>query len=582
MAEERVERRLAAVLAADVAGYSRLMGHDEEGTLATLKLLRHSVFDLKVAERHGRIVKTTGDGVLVEFASAVDAVRCAVDIQRAMAERNAVIAVDRRIEFRIGINIGDVILDEGDIFGDGVNIAARIETLAKPGAICFSDNVYQQIKGKLAVDASDMGEQQFKNIAHPVRVYSVNVDGDVPSLALPDKPSIAVLPFTNMSGDPEQEYFSDGMSEDIITALSKVKWFFVIARNSSFTYKGKTADLKQAGRELGVRYILEGSVRKAGNRVRITAQLIDAITGHHVWAERYDRELADIFAVQDEITEHVVAAIEPQLYAAEGIRAKRKPPESLDAWECVVRALSLMNSRIRTDVAAARILLQKAVALDPGYAQAYALLSFVTTLGVHQYWESPESALPVAADSAQQALQLDADDPWAHLAWGYLLAWRRNNADAIVEYEKALALNPNFGIACYLLALSNCYVGHGEEALIYADRAERLSPRDLLARGNAGVSNNVRASACFISGRYRDGIAFARKAIAESPSLGPAHRMLLVNCALAGEIEDARRTLQTVKRLAPDISLKWIEDVTPFRNEDLKRYLEAFRLAGLK
>jgi adenylate cyclase len=319
MAVARVERRLAAILAADVAGYSRLMGVDEEGTLATLKGYRRDLIDPKIAEHHGRIVKTTGDGALVEFGSAVDAVRCAMEIQRAMAEHNAAIAEDRRIEFRIGINVGDIIIDENDMYGDGVNIAARVETLASPGAICLSDNAYQQIKGKLTVDVSDMGEQQLKNIAQPIRVYGVRFESAParPALALPDRPSIAVLPFQNMSGDPEQEYFADGMVEDIITGLSRIKWLFVIARNSTFTYKGRAVDVKQVGRELGVRYVLEGSVRKAADRVRITGQLIDTATGAHLWAERYDRKADDIFALQDEITLSVVGAIEPSLRLAE-------------------------------------------------------------------------------------------------------------------------------------------------------------------------------------------------------------------------------------------------------------------------
>jgi adenylate cyclase len=297
MVEARVERRLAAILAADVAGYSRLMGVDEERTLAALKGCRRELIDPKIAEHRGRIVNTTGDGVLVEFASVVDAVRCATEIQRAMAERNAAIPEDRRIEFRIGINVGDIIIDDGDIYGDGVNIAARVEALAKPGAICISDNAYQQVKGKFALEVSDMGEQQLKNIAELIRVYQLQLEGLArTALALPDKPSIAVLPFTNMSGDADQDYFADGISEDIITALSRFRYLFVIARNSSFTYKGRAVDVKHVGRELGVRYVLEGSVRKAGNRVRITAQLIDAISGHHVWAERYDRDLIDIFS----------------------------------------------------------------------------------------------------------------------------------------------------------------------------------------------------------------------------------------------------------------------------------------------
>src|ERR1035437_4605346 len=303
MAAARVERRLAAILAADVAGYSRLMGVDEEGTLAALKTCRRELVDPKIAGHRGRIVKTPGDGVLVEFASAVDAVRCDRESQCACAERNAYIPEDRRIEFRIGINVGDIIIDESDIYGDGVNIAARVESLASPGSICISDNGYQQIKGKLALDVSDMGEQQLKNIAQPIRVYGVRYEAASarPALTLPDRPSIAVLPFQNMSGDPEQDYFCDGMVEDIITGLSRIKWLFVIARNSTFTYKGRAVDVKQVSRELGVRYVLEGSVRKVADRVRITAQLVEAESSVHLWAERYDSRLDDIIALQDEI-----------------------------------------------------------------------------------------------------------------------------------------------------------------------------------------------------------------------------------------------------------------------------------------
>ena len=340
MAEARVERRLAAILAADVAGYSRLMGVDEEGTLAALEACRREIIDPKIAEHRGRIVKTTGDGALVEFASAVEAARCAMAIQRAMAERNASIPEERRIEFRIGVNIGDIIIDEGDIYGDGVNIAARVETLASPGAICISGNAYQQIKGKLAIEVSDMGEQQLKNIAQPVRVFSVHLDGfpTRPALALPDKPSIAVLPFNNVSGDPEQEYFADGIVEDIITALSRVKSFFVIARNSSFTYKGKAVDIKQVSRELGVRYVLEGSVRKGADRVRITAQLIDSATGSHLWAEHYDRQLTDVFAVQDEISWNIVN---------EGHSALRDTPKRR-SWRRSGRFAAVRETRFAT------------------------------------------------------------------------------------------------------------------------------------------------------------------------------------------------------------------------------------------
>jgi len=341
LATERVERRLAAILAADVAGYSRLMGADEEGTLARLKALRRELADPKIKEHRGRIVKTTGDGLLIEFASVVDALRCSVEVQREMAERNADVPPDRRIEFRMGINLGDIIRDGRDIHGDGVNVAARLEALADPGGICVSRAARDQVRDKLDVAFEDMGEQHVKNIARPVRAYRIPLGENSPSagtlneltkpsLALPDKPSAAVLPFTNMGGDPEQEFFADGIAEDVITALSRYPSVLVIARNSSFTYKGRSVDVKQVGRELGVRYVLEGSLRKTGNRIRVTAQLVAAETGNHVWAERYDRDLADIFTVQDEITDAVTTVIAPAIADAELHRALRKPPESLD------------------------------------------------------------------------------------------------------------------------------------------------------------------------------------------------------------------------------------------------------------
>jgi adenylate cyclase len=354
MPEDRVDRRLAAIFAGDVAGYSRLMGVDEEGTLRQLKAHRKELVDPKITEHRGRIVKTTGDGMLVEFVSVVDAVRCAVDIQRGMAERNAEVQADRRIEFRIGINVGDIISDSNDIYGDGVNVAARLEALAEPGGITVSRNVHDQVRDKLSFGFEDMGEQIVKNIARPIGVHRVSLlesaapttfkstgTTDQTRLSSAHRPSLAVLPFVNMSGDPEQDYFAEGISEDIITGLSKLRWFFVIARNSSFAYGGKAVDVKRIARELSVRYILEGSVRKGGSRVRITAQLIDAATGNHIWADRYDGDLTDVFALQDEITKKVVAAIEPKLLEAEGVRSQSRSPEDLGAWEMVMRANSL-------------------------------------------------------------------------------------------------------------------------------------------------------------------------------------------------------------------------------------------------
>src|SRR5215472_15993578 len=379
MASERAERRLAAILAADVVGYSRLMGRDEEGTLTAIKGLRHSLFDPKVSEHRGRIFKTTGDGALVEFASAVDAMRCAIEVQRAMAERNMKLPDEWRIKLRVGINVGDIIIEDGDVLGDGVNIAARLEGMAEPGGICISDDAYRQVRDKLDIQFQDAGEQQLKNIARPVRIYRAQMDSSaqpkVP-LPLPDKPSIAVLPFQNMSDDPLQEYFADGVVEDIITGLSRIKWLLVIARNSSFTYKGKSPDIRQIGRELGVRYVLEGSLRTLGPRVRITAQLIDASSAAHVWAERYDRAIDDIFELQDEITLNVVGAIEPSLRQAEIERAKRKRPDSLDAYDLYLRAMPLAATAMPEDADKALQLLERAVALDPEYAVAHALIAW--------------------------------------------------------------------------------------------------------------------------------------------------------------------------------------------------------------
>ena len=396
MPEDRVDRRLAAIWAGDIAGYSRLMGVDEEGTLRQLKAHRKELVDPKITEHRGRIVKTTGDGMLVEFVSVVDAVRCAVDIQRGMAERNADVPADKRIEFRIGINVGDIIIDGDDIFGDGVNVAARLEALADPGGIMVSSVVHDQVRDKLSFGFEDMGEQTVKNIARPIGVHRVSLAESVPPATFKstaavqpstaNRPSIAVLPFANMSGDSEQEYFADGISEDIITGLSKLRWFLVIARNSSFIYKGKALDVKRAARELGVRYVLEGSVRKGGNRVRITAQLIDAATNNHIWADRYDGDLTDIFALQDEITKKVVAAIEPRLLEAEGIRSQSRSPGDLDAWDMVIQANSLFWRLTKSESEAAIALLKQAVERYPDYAPAHSMLAFALLFSRQVGW----------------------------------------------------------------------------------------------------------------------------------------------------------------------------------------------------
>jgi adenylate cyclase len=400
MAEVPVERRLAAIMASDIVGYSRLMGVDEEGTLRQLKAHRKELMDPKITEHRGRIVKTTGDGMLVEFVSVVDAVRYAVDVQRGMAERNANVAPDRRIEFRIGINVGDIISDENDIYGDGVNVAARLEALAEPGGILVSRNVHDQVRDKLSFGFEDLGEQTVKNIIRPIGIHRVSLAETVPlatasaaskfETANSSRPTIAVLPFANMSGDQEQEYFADGISEDLITGLSKLRWFFVIARNSSFTYKGTAVDIKRVARELGVRYVLEGSVRKSGNRVRITAQLIDAATSNHIWADRYDGNLADIFELQDEITKKVVAAIEPKLLEAEGIRSQNRSPQDIGAWDMVMQANSLFWRLTKDEGEAAIAMLRQAVERHPNYAPAHSMLAFMLLVSGYAAWTLSE------------------------------------------------------------------------------------------------------------------------------------------------------------------------------------------------
>ena len=534
----------------------------------------------KSNQHRGRIVNTPGDSALVEFASAVDAARCAIAIQKEMAKRNAVIPEDRRLEIRIGINVGDIIIDEGEIYGDGVNIAARIESLANPGGICLSENAYQQIKGKLTLNTSDMGERQLKNIAETVRVYSLQLN-DVPArptLALPDRPSIAVLALQSMSDDPDQEYFADGITEDITTALSRLRWLFVIARNSSFSYKGKVRDVRMIARELGVRYVLQGSVRRSGAQLRITAQLIDAMSGNQIWAHRYDRGLADIFALQDEITANVVATIEPQLYAAEDYRAKQKAPESLDAWDCVARGLSHILKLTKHDNAAAQELLKKAITIDPSYSQAYSLLAFSLSLANSWGWQPSQSVLAPAWDAAQRAIRLDADNPWAHLALGHVLRQRLELQEAVAEFQHAITLNPNFAFAHTHLGLALCFLGRSDEALFELDTAERLSPRDF----QAGLNNIGRAIICFIDQRYLDGIDFARKAVRQNPDTAGAHHLVVVNSALAGEVAEAKVALQTLKRLDPDLSLETLDVAVYARDQDRHRYREAFRLAGLE
>ena len=584
MVEPSTNRRLAAILAADVAGYSRLMGADEDGTLARLTAHRRELFDPAIAKHRGRVVKTTGDGLLAEFASVVDAVRCAAEVQAGMAERNTGSSEGTRIDFRIGINVGDIVEQEGDIFGDGVNIAARLESIAEPGGICVSARVQEDAAGKTDFMFEDFGEQALKNIARPVRAYRMrprHTASTVPAAApeLPDKPSIAVLPFLNMSADPEQDYFADGIAEDIITGLSKLRWFFVIARNSTFSYKGKVPDVRQVARELGVRYVLEGSVRKAGDRLRVTGQLIDAATGTHVWAERYDRPVADIFAVQDEITASVVAAIEPQLYAAEALRVQGKPPESLNAWGCVIRAMPHVWTWESQDDDTALDLLKRATEIDPTYARAHSLLAFCLGSRLHLGGLEQERHVATALSTARRAMELDVEDPWAHLATGYVNMVARRFAPAAEAYGEALTRNPNFALAHMLLGASYAYAGMVADAFRHLEIATRLSPRDYTQAGNLSIMGLCN----LIAGRYSEAVTYERRAVQLKPSFGSAWRTLTAAAGLAGDQALAADALAEAKRLQPSLSIDWVEKYHPIVGpENRARYIEGLRQAGLE
>ena len=555
MTQERVERRLTAILAADVAGYSRLMGVDEEGTLAALKKVRREVVDAKITQHRGRIVQTSGDGLLVEFASVVDAVRCAVEMQREMARRNADGPQERCIEFRVGINLGDIMVDEQDIFGDGVNVAARLETLAEPGGICVSRVVRDQVRDKLAVSFEDMGEQQVKNIARPVRAYRALLAEGTGAPATPskteaprplaDRPSIAVLPFKNVTGDPEQGYFVDGITEDIITALSKWRWFLVIARNSTFAYQGKTVDLKQVRGDLGVRYVLEGSVRKAGRRVRITCQLFDATNGANLWAERYDRDLTDIFAVQDEITSRVVAAIEPALSRAETKRGAAKQPEHMGAWDYCQRGFWHLNKLTGKDGAAAYGLFKTAVALDPELTEAH--LGLARALIVQWDYGSAEDFAPLVREARQSALraaELDSENPYAQYVLAQTSHWAGDAQAAIAYASRAVELNGNFALGHFYLGVALNLDGRHQEALEALEMGLRLSPRD--PRMSTWLANKARA--LYHLRRYAEAIEAAAAARRIQPH-AYGSLVLVASCAQLGRNEEAAEVLAELRDL---------------------------------
>jgi len=580
-------RRLTAILAADVAGYSRLMGTDEEGTHERLKAHLQELVNPKIAEHRGRIVKNTGDGFLAEFPSVVDAVRCAVEIQRGMAERNAETPEDKRIAFRIGVNLGDVIAEAGDIFGDGVNVAARLEALAEPGGICVSRVVRDQVRDRLDLGFEDLGEQQVKNIARPVRVYRVSDIGGghqipsapaMPTLPLPDKPSVAVLPFANMAHDPDQEFFADGIAEDIITALSRYPSLFVIARNSCFTYKGRAVDVKVVGRELGVRYVLEGSLRKAANRIRVTAQLVEAATGKHVWAERYDRDLSDIFAVQDEISQAVTIAIAPAIAQAEQQRAMRKPPNNLDAWAAYQRGLWHLGNATAADNELAAKFFQQAIDLDPTFAGGYRGLAWAQMFSASQFQRRSLKEVQASAGVlARRAVQLDSADAEAHVCLSFWLFREGDGPGALVEAERALALSPN---------LANAHLAVGA-ALARLDRAEAsLAPRETSIRldpcgPQVMIAWDHLVATLYEVGQYERLLDVAQHVIRARPDHPPTYRWLAAALGQLGRTAEARAALEKAIAIGPASFDMYVRNRAPWWNEkNYEHMLEGLRKAG--
>jgi adenylate cyclase len=569
-------RRLAAILAADVAGYSRLIGADEEGTLQALRSIRADVIDPKISAHRGRLVKTTGDGLLVEFGSVVDALRCATDVQQEMAQRNSDTAATDRIEYRIGVHQGDIVVEDGDILGDGVNIAARLEGLADPGAICVSARVQEDAAGKLDLSFDDLGEQTLKNIARPIRAYRVRTGGGPsaavkPELPLPDKPSIAVLPFQNMSGDPEQDYFADGMVEEIITALSRIPWLFVIARNSTFTYKGQTVDVKQVGRELGVRYVLEGSVRKAGDRVRITGQLIDTLTGTHLWADRFDGSLEDIFDLQDKVAISVSGVIEPALQAAEIRRSAARPTTDLTAYDLYLRALAVFFPITKERIFEALELLALAIERNYGPALSWAAICHLR-LVTDGWAEDPETSRQKGVELARRALEAAENDPGTLANAAFALAYLGEDIGAMTRLiDRALALNPSFARGWNASGSLRVWAGQHDLAIEHLETSLRLSPRERI-----GQPLFVMGMAYFFKHQFDEAAAKLLLAMQDQPGSPPTYRFLAACYAHTGRLDEARTIVARLRAITPLV----VPSDLPYRNpEDRALYLSGLRLA---
>jgi adenylate cyclase len=589
-------RKLAAILAADVVGFSRLTGADEDRTLARLRALRSDLIDPTIAVHNGRVFKRTGDGVLVEFRSVVDAVRCAIEWQNSMVERNAGVAQDRRIDFRIGIHVGDVVQEsDGDIMGDGVNIAARLEGIAKPGAICLSEQAYWQVRARLDIAVSDLGATHLKNIAEPVHAYSLQVgvaaeakpvsqpqagvpEMPSPRLALPDKPSIAVLPFANMSGDPEQEYFSDCISEDITTDLSKIAGLMVISRNSCFTYKGRSVDVRAVGRDLGVRSVLEGSIRRAGNRVRITAQLIDAATGGHLWAERYDRDLTNLFAVQDDVTRRIVDALKVTLSPAEKVRLADSEACNIEAYDYFLRGREFLlgENKTREKFKQSIELFLRALELDPKHSQAFAGLSWAYIFDYFNRWsENPDNSLQLAEHNAEQAIAKDPNEPFARFTAALTAMLQKDLDRARAEIDIALSLNPNYALAYNTLGSIHTYSGRLPEAIEAIERAMRLDP------AWSQQYLHFLGTAYLLAGKYETAATLLRQRISLVPGTDFSRAVLASALGHLGELDEARRIWRELMEINPKYSFREHFSRQSFRPEDVERVAVGLAKVGL-
>ncbi|MCV3206362.1 adenylate/guanylate cyclase domain-containing protein [Mesorhizobium sp. YC-39] len=576
------QRRLAAILACDVVGYSRLMERDERGTLERLKTYRKDLLEPLVSKHQGRIVKLTGDGMLCEFASVVNAVTSAIAIQQALAEHEAETPEEERIRFRIGVNLGDVVCEEdGDLYGDGVNIAVRLESIADPGAVVVSGTAYDHLQGKLDGGFTPLGDLRLKNIERPVRAYRVETDASASVAApppLPAKPSIAVLPFTNMSGDPDQEYFADGLVEDIITGLSRVNSFFVIARNSSFTYKGRAVDLRQVGRELGVRYVLEGSIRRAGSRVRISGQLVDAISGHHVWTDRFEGDVSDIFDLQDKVTESVVGAVEPSIRLQEIKQARMKPTDYIGAYDLYLRALPRFYSMTREGFADVRRLTNEALSIDPGFTLAKALGAYIRSLSVSQCWHEPDD-IRVAVRMAREVLADARDDPTSLRFAAQVIAYSAKDYETALDtIERSLLLNPNSAQGYTGSGWVNAHSGRPLVAIEHFHRAMRLSPVD----PEKGIALSGIGMSYLMLERYEEALAWGERALREMPNYGSSHRVVIMALVKLNRPDEAQAAARRLMEAFPTYTLGLQRQINPWRDKVFaERYVEALGIAGV-